>query len=68
MSSLVTSLAPIKFLTEVIGELKVVTWPTPKEALRSAAIVIAISIVVGAYIALLDLLFSKGIALLITTK
>lgn len=54
-------LLPVTFIREVIAELKQVTWPTRQEAARSTLIVIVFSIIVGLYIAVLDLGFTKGI-------
>lgn len=56
---------PIKFLKEVRSELKRVTWPTKKEAIRLTSVVIAVSIVVGIYIGVLDYLFTKIMELLL---
>lgn len=62
------ALYPIRFLREVGKELKVVTWPTRQETLRSTGIVIAISIGVGLYIAALDFGFTKLFGLLLAAK
>jgi preprotein translocase subunit SecE len=42
------------FLNEVFTELKKTTWPTRKEALRLTYVVIAVIIVLGIYMAILD--------------
>jgi preprotein translocase subunit SecE len=54
---------PIRFIREVIAELKKVTWPTREETIKLTVIVIVISIIVAFYIGGLDLLFVN-----ITTK
>lgn len=54
-------LLPVTFIREVIAELKQVTWPTRQETARSTLIVIVFSVVVGLFIAVLDLGFTKGI-------
>jgi preprotein translocase subunit SecE len=59
------NLKPITFLKEVRSELKRVTWPTKKEAIRLTSVVIAVSIVVGIYIGVLDYLFTKIMELLL---
>ena len=46
--------APVKFLNEVISELKKVTWPTREETIKLTTVVIAISILVGIFIGGLD--------------
>jgi preprotein translocase subunit SecE len=45
------------FLNEVITELKKTTWPTRQEALRLTYVVIAVIIVLGVYMAILDTAF-----------
>lgn len=47
------------FAAEVIGELKKVTWPSRKETIRLTLIVIAISLIIGAYIGIIDVLLAK---------
>ena len=46
-----------RYFAESISELKKVTWPTRDNVVRLTVIVIAVSIVIGAYIAVLDLAF-----------
>jgi len=55
---------PVTFVNEVIAELKKVTWPTRDETIKLTAVVIAISIIVGAFIGGLDSLFLKLTTLL----
>lgn len=55
---------PIRFFNEVIAELKKVTWPTRDETIKLTAVVIVISVVVGAFIGGLDSLFLKATTLL----
>jgi len=50
---------------ETIGELRKVVWPTPPEAWRLTKIVIAVIVVVGAFLGLLDFLFSNLIELIV---
>ena len=50
----IQNVAPAKFLKEVIAELKKVTWPTREETIKLTAVVIAISVIVGAFIGSLD--------------
>lgn len=56
---------PIGFFNEVISELKKVTWPTRDETVKLTAVVIAISIIVGAFIGGLDSLFLRATTLLL---
>ena len=47
------------FLTDVRSELKNVTWPTRKQSIRLTVTVIAISLIVGLYIGIIDVIFAK---------
>ena len=49
---------PLAYIKESKAELEKVVWPTKQETLRLTLVVIAISIIVGAYIAGLDALFT----------
>jgi len=53
-----------RYITETIGELRKVTWPTRREATNLTAIVLAVTLLVGFYLGLADYLFSSFIALL----
>ena len=53
----------IKYLLESKAELKKVTWPTKKETTKHTLIVIGLSLFVAAFIGVLDLVFSKVLAL-----
>jgi len=48
---------PATFVSEVIAELKKVTWPTRTETVKLTVTVIVISLVVGLFIGGLDILF-----------
>ena len=50
----IQNVAPARFLKEVAAELKKVTWPTRQETIKLTAVVIAISVIVGAFIGSLD--------------
>jgi len=43
----------------VVDELKKVTWPTKKETFRLTAVVIIISLIIGFYIGIIDILLTK---------
>lgn len=51
------AVAPTKFFSEVVSELKKVSWPSRDETMKLTAVVIAISVIVGAFIGGLDALF-----------
>lgn len=50
--------------TDFIEELKKVTWPTRKETVRLTTVVIAISLIIGIYIGIIDVLLAKGLEVL----
>ncbi|HOG01956.1 MAG: preprotein translocase subunit SecE [Firmicutes bacterium ADurb.Bin248] len=49
-----------KFFREVYGELKKVTWPTPKELIAYTATVLAFIVIISVMIGVLDFGFGKG--------
>lgn len=56
---------PIQYLKEARAELGKVTWPTKKETIRYSAIVIAVTVALAAFFALLDWLLNFGLDKLI---
>lgn len=48
-----------KYLREVLGELKQVTWPKRRDVIKLTLVVIIISAVVGGYLSGLDYGFTK---------
>ena len=54
-----------KYFRELRSELKKVVWPTPKQVLKNALIVLACVIVVGVFIWVFDFVASFGINSLI---
>lgn len=54
------------FATGVRAEFKHISWPTPKEAGLLAVLVIVVSLLVGAYLGVLDTLFAKLLGALIS--
>ncbi|RJP45767.1 MAG: preprotein translocase subunit SecE [Armatimonadetes bacterium] len=54
-----------RFLGEVGEELKKVTWPTKNHVKRLTVAVVAISLIVGAYLGSLDFIFTKMLEFLI---
>jgi len=53
----------VTYLNETVNELKLVRWPTRRETINLTLIVIAISIIVGAYVGGLDFLFTNVLKL-----
>lgn len=46
---------------DVMDELKKVTWPTRKDTIRLTTIVIGVSLIIGLYIGIIDILLAKGL-------
>ncbi len=53
-----------RFLQEAWSELKKVTWPTLDQVRTLTILVFVISLVVGAYITVLDVVFTQAVQLL----
>ncbi|MDO9027653.1 MAG: preprotein translocase subunit SecE [Candidatus Roizmanbacteria bacterium] len=49
------------FATDVIDELKKVSWPTRSETIRLTTIVIIVSLIIGLYVGIIDVLLAKGL-------
>ncbi len=52
-------LPSFKFIGDIIGELRKVTWPTRQEAIRLTLMVLVVCAVVGLILALLDYGFGR---------
>jgi preprotein translocase subunit SecE len=68
-NKVVTKSAPEKksrfhFLVEVVAELRKAHWPTRQEALRLSILVLAVCVVVGLILGVLDLGFTRLFLLL----
>lgn len=51
------------FLSDVVEELKKVSWPTKNKTIRLTIIVISISLIIGLYIGIIDVLLTKALEL-----
>ncbi len=51
------------FITEVTEELRKVTWPSRRDTIRLTSIVLLISLIIGAYIGIIDVLLAKALEL-----
>lgn len=49
------------FAKDVIEELKRVDWPSRKKTTRLTLVVIFISLIIGLYIGIIDILLAKGL-------
>ena len=50
-----------RFISEVIAELRKVSWPTRTQLVQSTAVVLVVVAIVAAYLAVLDSIFSRMI-------
>ncbi|HPL92705.1 MAG TPA: preprotein translocase subunit SecE [bacterium] len=57
-----------KYLQETKSELKKVTWPTKKQTINDTLLVLAMSVAMAAFIAVLDYVFNFGLSQLISLK
>ena len=55
-----------RYIKETIGELKKVNWPTRQEAINLTIIVLIVTFSMSAVLGLLDLLFSRIFALILS--
>lgn len=51
--------SPAAYFSEVIRELKKVTWPSRKQTLNKTLLVIAISLILAVYLGGIDFVFQK---------
>jgi preprotein translocase subunit SecE len=54
-----------RYINETIGELRKVNWPTRKEATNLTIVVLIVTLGMGAFLGLLDFLFTRFFALLL---
>ena len=54
------------YIKETRGELKHVNWPSRKQTISYTALVIGLSLIVAAYLGLLDYIFSQLIRMLLS--
>lgn len=52
------------FAVDVIDELKKVSWPTRSETIRLTTIVIIVSLIIGLYVGIIDILLAKGLEII----
>lgn len=57
-----------RFVETIVDELKKVTWPTKKQTIRLTTVVIAISLIIGIYIGIIDVLLAKVLEILTKGK
>ncbi|PIQ72470.1 preprotein translocase subunit SecE [Candidatus Roizmanbacteria bacterium CG_4_10_14_0_2_um_filter_36_35] len=54
-------IAKPNFATDVVDELKKVSWPSRAETIKLTAIVIGVSLIIGLYVGIIDILLTKGL-------
>ncbi|VVA44571.1 Protein translocase subunit SecE [Candidatus Roizmanbacteria bacterium] len=52
------------FATDVVNELKKVSWPSRAETIRLTTIVIIVSLIIGLYVGIIDILLAKGLEII----
>ncbi|NLL62551.1 MAG: preprotein translocase subunit SecE [Candidatus Atribacteria bacterium] len=55
----------VNFIKEARAELKKVTWPNRKELISSTIVVMVAVVLVAIYLGLIDLLFSRVVAIIL---
>jgi preprotein translocase subunit SecE len=55
-----------RYIRETTGELRKVNWPTRKEATNLTIIVIIVLVAMGTFLGILDILFTRFFALILT--
>lgn len=65
MSEQKKSLPVVQYLTEVRQELQRVSWPSREQTIQKTTLVVAVSLAVGAYIGVLDFVFTNMMTVLI---
>ena len=68
MSKSVTTNARQAFASDIIEELKKVSWPDRKETIRLTTVVIAISLIIGLYIGIIDILLTKALEMITSMR
>ena len=48
-----------RFFTDIIGELRRVTWPSREETMRLSIMVIAVAAAIGAFLGVIDIGFGR---------
>jgi preprotein translocase SecE subunit len=47
--------------SDILDELKKVSWPSRKDTIRLTSIVIGVSLIIGLYVGIIDILLAKGL-------
>ena len=49
----------LRFISEVVGELRRVTWPSREETMRLTLMVVVVSVAVGLFLGAIDIGFAR---------
>ncbi len=52
------------FISEVIAEMRKVSWPTRRELVDSTLIVVFASLMLGAFVSAIDFVYSRGVTII----
>ena len=52
----IPTIPPVKFIQEVVSELKKVTWPSRQETIKLTLVVLTVSTAIGLFVGGLDIL------------
>ena len=50
--------------SDIVDELKKVSWPSRKDTIRLTLIVIIVSLIIGLYVGIIDILLAKGLEII----
>ena len=56
---------PAEFVRQVKQEVSKITWPSRKDTVRGTFVVIAVSVMLAAFLVCVDLVFAKAVGLII---
>lgn len=62
------AIAKTGFFSDVREELKKVTWPTRQETIRLTLVVVVISLIIAAYVGIIDILLAKALEVLTNSR
>ena len=56
---------PAEFVRQVKQEVSKITWPSRRDTVRGTFVVIAVSVMLAAFLVCVDLVFAKAVGLII---
>ncbi|MBP7768733.1 preprotein translocase subunit SecE [Candidatus Woesebacteria bacterium] len=57
--------SPIQYVRETVSEIRKVSWPTQQQTIEMTVLVLAVSVIVGTYIGVLDYVFQSLLSFII---